>query len=289
VRDPRLLMNAFRARGIAAPAVVIRGLNDPDHPHDTSGWLLKPLRSGGGHRVRPWRPQAGRRTGDSDVPSGCYLQEHIDGAPGSVVFVAAGRRAVPLGISRQLVGEAAFGASGHRYCGNVIAARGDEAFVSAASRLAAAVSDAFDLVGLNGVDFVERDGVPYPIEVNPRWCGSMELVERAYGVSLFGMHAAACERGALPAFSLTQASRGIHAVGKAIVFARAAVAMGDTREWLADATVRDVPHPGERIASGHPICTVLAEGRDAAGCHEALVRRAERVYAAVNGKIGMLE
>ncbi len=135
------------------------------------------------------------------------------------------------------------------------------------------------MVGLNGIDFVARDGVPYAIEVNPRWCASMELVERAYGLSVFGAHAAACANGVLPEFDLVRARRGAAAVGKAVVFARRDVAVGDTREWLADASVRDVPHPGERIPAGGAVCTVFADGRETASCHAALVRRAERVYA----------
>jgi len=63
------------------------------------------------------------------------------------------------------------------------------------------------------------------------------------------------------------------------VFARRDVTIGDTATWLADATVRDVPHPGERIAAHRPLCTVFAAGRDGEACHAALVRRAERVYA----------
>jgi hypothetical protein len=62
------------------------------------------------------------------------------------------------------------------------------------------------------------------------------------------------------------------------VYARRPVVVGDTRRWLDDASVRDVPHPGERIARGRPVCTVFAEGRDAAECFDALARRAERVY-----------
>jgi predicted ATP-grasp superfamily ATP-dependent carboligase len=67
-------------------------------------------------------------------------------------------------------------------------------------------------------------------------------------------------------------------VGKAVLYARRTVALGDTRPWLADLTVRDVPHPGERIARGHPVCTIFAEARTAVGCYDALVRRAERIY-----------
>ena len=218
------------------------------------------------------------------LPRGCYLQEFIDGTPGSVVFVAAGGRAVPLGVFRQLVGEHAFGVTGYRYCGNILVAADDAAdapLVDRASALAHAVAEEFGLVGVNGIDFVARDGVPYAIEVNPRWCASMELVERAYGFSVFGAHAAACAAGALPEFDLVQARRGAGAVGKAVVFARRDVSVGDTRAWLpgdAAAGVRDIPHPNQRIAAGRPVCTVFATGRDAISCHAALVRRAERVY-----------
>jgi predicted ATP-grasp superfamily ATP-dependent carboligase len=188
-------------------------------------------------------------------------------------------------MSRQLVGEQAFGASGYRYCGNILAAAGDAQFardeplLDAACALAAAVAEAFDLVGVNGVDFVARDGVPAAIEVNPRWSASMELVERAYGLPVFGVHAAACASGALPAFALRRARRGAGASGKAVVFARRDVTIGDTRGWIGDPTVRDVPHPGEGIRAGRPVCTVFAQGRDSAACHAALVLRADRVYA----------
>jgi len=310
VRDPRQLADLFRRRGIPAPAVWMNapndtnGSNDPNDPNDrldrfsircraealasadtrtlkralygeTQTALVKPLSSGGGRGVRAWV--------GGDIPLGCYLQQRIEGVPGSLVFVAAGGRSVPLAISRQLVGDPAFGADGFMYCGNILAAVGDpqfrqdEALVGAASAIARAVAEEFELVGVNGVDFIAADGVPYPIEVNPRWCASMELVERAYGVSMFGLHAAACTAGTLPVFDLSRARSEGNTVGKAIIFARRDVTLGNTREWLEDATVRDVPHPGERIAEGHPICTVLAEGEGAAARYTAPVHRASRV------------
>ena len=305
VRNPRLLMRACRQRGIPAPAVIMSA-NDPNDSNDRNDWLIKPLASGGGRGVRPWikpGPGVGIRDPGSEqpgsradpesripdpvevLPRSCYLQQRLEGVPGSVVFVAAGGRAAPLGVSRQLVGERAFGASGFRYCGNILAGSGDTQFqederiVPAACALAAAIADAFDLVGVNGIDFIARDGVPYPIEVNPRWCGSMELVEGAYGISVFGTHVEACAAGTLPRFDLIQARHGTGAVGKAILFAREEVAVGDTRPWLSDRTVRDVPHPGEYIAAERPVCTVYAEAASATACHDALVARAERVYA----------
>jgi predicted ATP-grasp superfamily ATP-dependent carboligase len=191
---------------------------------------------------------------------------------------------VPLCVSRQLIGDSAFGASGYRYCGSILAPCGDESFgrdealVETACALAQTVAEAFGLVGVNGVDFIAREGTPHTIEVNPRWSASMELAERAYGISVFKAHAEACAAGTLPAFDLGHARRNQPAVGKAIVFARCNVTVGDTRRWIEDARVRDVPHPGERISTGQPVCTVMAEGRTAAACYESLVRRAGRLY-----------
>lgn len=275
VRDPELLARVLGLRGFAAPQV--RHAAPPDAADAHRRWVVKPRASGGGHGVRPWRRAAA-------LPRGCYLQEHIEGTPGSVVFVADGHRAVALGMSRQLVGDPAFGAAGMRYCGSILAGSGDPQFVrdsallGAACALAGAVSEEFGLVGVNGIDFIARNGVPFTIEVNPRYSASMELVERAYGVSVFGAHARACDGGALPDFDLARGRHGAGAVGKAIVFARRDVRAGDTRPWLADPSVRDVPRPGERIPRGGPVCTVFAAGSDAFSCHAALVRRAGRVY-----------
>ena len=272
VRDPRQLRDALAEGGFPTPRVLV-GLE----PSSGTRYVMKPVASRGGHRVRDW--QAGMA-----VPRRSYLQEFVDGMPASIVFVAAGGRGVPLGLSRQLVGEAALGSAGYRYCGSILAGAGDgqfdrdEELTARACRLASVVTAAFSLVGVNGIDFVARGGVPYVVEVNPRWSASMELVERACGLSVFGVHADACRSGILPEFDLASARKGLAAVGKAIVFARREVVVGDTRQWLGDSTIRDVPQPGERIRAGGPVCTVFAEAPDAAGCHAALAAQAKRVY-----------
>jgi predicted ATP-grasp superfamily ATP-dependent carboligase len=281
-RDPLVVADALRARGFETPKVRLAAsaeataVKKPDPAYRDSEWLLKPLQSGGGHRIRRW---TGR-----PVPRGAYLQQYVDGVPGSVVFVAAGRQVVPLGVSRQLIGDPAFGASGYRYCGSVLAAGGDAQFspalVDRASALARAAGEEFGLIGVNGIDFIARDDEPQAIEINPRWTASMELVERRFAVSVFGAHADACSTGALPSVDLAAFGDG-GAAGKAVVFAREPVTMGDTRGWLEDATVRDVPHPGERIGAGQPICTVFAAAVDTQRCYAALVRRADEVYASL--------
>jgi predicted ATP-grasp superfamily ATP-dependent carboligase len=271
VRDPRLLADAFAASDIRAPRV-ITGRQSREHHGEVPRWLVKPRVSGGGHGVRLW-------SANEPVGRSHYLQEFIDGVPGSVVFVAADGRGVAIGATRQLVGESAFGVSGFRYCGNILDAAIAHDMSAAAIALVDAVTKAFPLVGVGSIDFVAADGVLLPVEVNPRWSASMELVERARGISLFSLHAEACSRGALPQFDLREPLPTSARHGKAIVFAPRDVVIRDVRGWLDDSNVRDVPRKGEHIAAGQPICTVFAVGSDDATCYAMLVERAEKIYS----------
>jgi predicted ATP-grasp superfamily ATP-dependent carboligase len=211
------------------------------------------------------------------VPARYYLQERIDGTPGSVAFVAARGRATVLGISRQLVGDGAFGVSRYRYCGNVLGPVATR-LRHGAEALAQCAADVFSLVGLNGIDFIERDGVPYPIELNPRWSASMELLERRSNASLFTAHAEACLHGRLPAMTPPPGAAAAVVHGKGVVFARETAIVGDPRRWLDDPDVADVPHAGERIVAGAPICTVFASAVTGDACEAALRRKAAAIY-----------
>lgn len=281
-RNPILVARLLRAHGL--PALAARRHPPRDPAISPRRWLIKPMHSGGGHGITHWRPgQPIRRMQ--------YLQEYADGPSGSFAFVADGRSAVPFACTRQLIGDPAFGASGFRYCGNLLAlpvplAHGD-AFVETAAAIAGVLVRELHLVGVNGFDFVVRDGVPFLTELNPRHSASMELAERAFGFPVFGAHAAACQ-GTLPSFDLAAAlrdRRGVTGViGKAVLFARRAITAGETHRWLGTDVVRDVPHPGERIARGSPVCTIFARGARPSDCHAALVRTAQRMYEEIGGR-----
>lgn len=312
-RDPLLLSRLLRAR--LQPAARVRASAvPPPSPHHSSfsstaassstarsghhgteppiEWLAKPRASGGGHGITEWRPGA-------SLPRSHLLQERIAGVPGSIAFVADGRSAVPFALSRQLVGDPAFGASGFQYCGSILcggrgaatelASHGAElaSLLETAAASARVLTEAFALVGVNCLDFVARSGVPHAIELNPRYSASMELAERAFGLSVFHAHARACGSGKigrseLPRFDLARSLRSSAAIGKAILFAPQTMVMADTRPLLRDPDVRDVPHPGETIPRGHPVCTIFATGRDDAECYSELVRKARGVYEGIS-------
>jgi uncharacterized protein len=264
-------------RAVRDPVQLGAALGDLPYPRTTvtlpsSGrWLRKPLRGGGGIRVREWRGGA--------LPAGNFLQERIDGVACSAAAVGDGKDAVVLGLTEQLVGHRAFGVRGHRWCGNLVPPRtpAGELMVQAratCSRLAGA----FALRGLFGVDLVWDGERAWTVEVNPRPTASLEVIR---GVNAFGAHLQACA-GKLP--RVDAAHRG--AAGKAVMFATETVVVGDSERWL-ERGVRDVPHPGERIAAGRPICTVVAQAATPDDALAQLEEQAARLRAELEPRVGV--
>jgi Predicted ATP-dependent carboligase related to biotin carboxylase len=240
-------------------------------------WLVKPRASGGGHDIAEWHP------GEA-LPRTHILQERIVGTPGSIAFVAHDGRAIPFAVSRQLVGDARFGAAAFQYCGSILSSSSDSV-IDAAIDSAHLLAEELDLTGLACLDFiVSSDGIPHAIELNPRYSASMELGERAFDYPVFAAHARACmlrDNGrapSLPHLDLAASLRSVGAFGKAVLFARTTLTMPDTTPWLGDPDVRDIPHSGETIPRGHPVCTIFATARDEAACYEMLVRKAGWMY-----------
>ena len=272
VRNPFAVARALRRHGLAGPETRSR---PPAGISARGQWLLKPRRSGGGHGVTPWAR-------DKAVPRSMYLQQQIAGLPGSVSFAADGRSAVVLGFSRQLVGDPRLGADLYRYCGSILGHPSVRLFprqhelLERAAKVVAAITREFRLIGVNGIDFVAHNGIPYPIEVNPRYSASMELIERARRLSIFQIHAEACG-GQLTEPATSQPLL----YGKAIVFARRDTPIPHTTNWIHPRWMADIPHPAERIRQGRPICTVFATARTLEGCRRLLWNRAASVYRAL--------
>jgi predicted ATP-grasp superfamily ATP-dependent carboligase len=270
VRDPHRLTAALHDAGHTVP----RTFATP--PGDRTGrWLRKPLRGGGGTRVRGWRGGA--------LPAGTIVQERIDGLPCSAAAVGDGAGAVVLGITEQLVGRRAFGVRGHRWCGNVVpprlpvAERG--ALLAQVRAICSSLAAAFALRGLFGVDVVWDGERAWTIEVNPRPTASLEAIEDAHGIGVFDAHLRGCA-GELPRAAIEDR----RAAGKAVVFATEDVVVGDSERWLARG-VRDVPHPGEHIAAGRPICTVVATGTTPDEVLEALEQQAARLCSELDSRV----
>ena len=229
----------------------------------TTRCLIKPLRSAGGGRVRFLN------SGDT-VTTHEYAQEYVEGVPISVCYVGRERSAALCGVTEQIIGDPAFGASGFRYVGNIWPAQVSADQVSAMSRLGDALADRYDLRGPFGVDaVVNKGGDVRPVELNPRYTAGMELIERGRHASVF-----------VPDIELNPKASNVYH-GKSIVFAQHDMIVGDLYEVFDPSQVADVPALGEPIEAGQPICTVFATGRNRDDVLACLRDRAATLYTRI--------
>ena len=160
------------------------------------------------------------------------------------------------------------------------AAAGERAALLAQARaVCSCLAGAFALRGLFGVDLVWDGERAWTLEVNPRPTASLEAVEAAHGVAVFDAHLRGLRRRAAPHRSEPRV-----AAGKAVLFATEDVVVGDSERWL-ERGVRDVPHPGERIAAGRPVCTVSATAATPHDALAALEEQAARLRAELGARV----
>jgi predicted ATP-grasp superfamily ATP-dependent carboligase len=268
-RDPFHLAEILAHAGLAAPAV----RRDPAGLPRDGRWLIKPLQSAGGRRIRPWAEGA-EPPGPND-----YLQERVDGPSLAAVFVAGRGGSTLLGITEQWIGSVTPGTRDQfTYRGSlgpVSLPRESERWLA---RLGQVLATRLGLVGLFGIDFILKDGVPRPVEVNPRYTASVEVLELAGGRPSLADHARACD----PSFYRSSAARPAGRrppqgfVGKAILHAPGACRFPERSPVIRPGRrprVADLPAPGTRFEAGEPVLTVLAYAPDLASCQARLRAR----------------
>lgn len=260
VRDPRVLQDFCAKEGIAfpktyfgRPATALR-----------KGLLLKPKKSGGGKDILPY---------NGILPPGYYLQEHVSGIPCSVTFIADRLEANVIAVTRQCIGEKWLGASGFSWCGNIVPHNLSEWQNGRLSRIVQRFTERFKLVGCVGMDFVLANDI-YVLEINPRLCGSMDAVEKAFNINLFDLHMRACEGDMGEDFSQKKYS------AIAIIYAKKSLIARNT-ETLLSTTVKDIPRSNLPIGKGEPLCSVVVDGSTEEECMKSLreeVKKAKRFF-----------
>jgi predicted ATP-grasp superfamily ATP-dependent carboligase len=267
-RRPLTLEKIFRSSGICFP----KSLTSLPRPAPTSRWLIKPLRGAGGAGIKFITSRQ-----NSDFPKRFYFQEFIEGMPCSAVYVGMEGSACCLGATRQLVGEEWLHAAPFHHCGSVGPLRLDAAVQTTLDRIGNVLTSHCHLRGLFGVDFILADGIPWPVEINPRYTASVEVLEYALGIQAISWHRAAFDTGmTIPCFP--EGKRPV--IGKAIIFAKSSREFPQEGPW-ARTLVRsklfeempdfaDIPAAGSRIECGRPILTFSSQSGSVHGCIDNL-------------------
>lgn len=271
VRDPQRLAALVKLHLGRCPETFPLGAGPPP---GVGPWLRKPLASGGGRHIRV--------TTDADFEPGegaaaGYLQRLIDGVPMSAVFRAGVEETWLFAVTTQLIGTPWLHAPPFGYAGNV------ECRDRSVLRRLLQHFLAFRELGLTqcwGVDFIlPPDGVPWTIEVNPRYTAAVEIRELASGSPFLG-----------PPSPPKLSSR---VVGKAIYYAAVPITFPASGPWdasLARCTdvwpmpdFADIPHPGSVIEAGQPVFTLFA----AAATEEECVNQLKAKAAACDRLFGV--
>jgi predicted ATP-grasp superfamily ATP-dependent carboligase len=282
MRRPQVVARLLRAADLACPEVYLRAANVPAQGR----WLAKPRFGAGGTGIHFWNGEESERRRRP-----VYFQEYLAGGSCAAVYVAGEGQARLLGVTRQLVGATWLHAAPFHYCGSIGPLHLTSTLRSALERVgnalagSASLSSEKRLRGLFGVDFILRDGIPWPVEVNPRYTASVEVLEYALGLSALAWHRHVFDRDA-PCPPALSASNGI--LGKAILFARAPLRFPAHGPWrhtldqlpkpISAARLRqppafaDIPHAGQHLEAGRPILTIFARAASVARCTEALRR-----------------
>jgi predicted ATP-grasp superfamily ATP-dependent carboligase len=272
IRDPDVLAKAAREVGLRAPAVSRQGRQSPG----PGRWLIKPLAGSGGTGISFWTERAVKQRGD------VYLQEYIEGTPAAALYAATANGTTLLGISRQLVGEDWLHTPPFRYCGNIGPLPVAPTLQRNMERLGQELTFRTQARGLFGIDGILAEDSFWPVEVNPRYTASVEVLEYATGLRALQHH-----RG--PFDDSVQAAsprRADGVVGKAILYARGNVMFpcdGPWRETLDAPAVEempsfaDIPHAGESMEARRPVLTLLCRAATMAACVEALREKVEAV------------
>jgi uncharacterized protein len=262
VRDPHQVAAALAAASLPAPAVA-----PPASPHPPTGrWLRKPMRSSGGHGIRFALPA-------DRASSAHYFQQYLGRATLSAVFVDAHL----FGVTAQLVGERWLHAKPFAYCGSIGPGAVSPELSECIERLGFVLAAAFGLRGVWNIDLIVKRDTPYPVEVNPRYSASVEVIEHATRQGVWS------DRGASARVEPTPGASGPH-IGKAVYFAHHAITFPDSGPWDADLAgefdpwrlpaFADIPEAGSRIEAGQPVLTVLVSGSSTRECRERLQSRA---------------
>ncbi|MBC8876640.1 MAG: ATP-grasp domain-containing protein [Planctomycetes bacterium] len=287
VRNPFLVRQALTQDGLRCPETARR------LPRLHEGlWLRKPFESSGGERISLIRESV---AGDDaveaepcDGDSRFYFQRFIAGDPCSAIFVGAGGRALLVGATRQIIGAAWTGATGFQYTGSLGPLVLPERIETEFERIGGCLAKRFGLVGIFGVDAILAGNAVLPVEVNPRYTASVEILERLAGIETIAMHVHACRDGTLPRSSKRQ---GSGFCGKAIIYAdRTLTVPGRFMRFARrinrraiQPAIADIPAGGQQIDARRPVATVFADADSLSLVRQRLECRVRRVQKMLYG------
>ncbi|UCE28928.1 MAG: ATP-grasp domain-containing protein [Candidatus Bathyarchaeota archaeon] len=201
------------------------------------------------------------------------IQKHVAGTHCSISFIASHSDTKILTINEQLVGQPdTFQSEPFAYCGNIVPLHSANLVSEECEHLVRKIASHFGLVGSNGIDLVvSKENKPCVIEVNPRFQGTLECVERVLGINLVNAHINACVQGFLPMVQ----KKDYPFSTRLILYTPCPVTIPDLTVFEE---VRDIPFPETVTEKEAPLCSIVTEGVSRDDSLQKAKKLAEAIY-----------
>jgi len=239
--------------------------------------VVKPIRGFGGLGIRTAQNSNEIERAFFEVSlvsKDVLVQKFIDGIHASVSVLVADKDVEVLTLNEQLLGvRFLFQQEPFGYCGNIVPLYLADSVLEKCKSITEKIALHFGLNGSNGIDLViSKEGKPHVVEVNPRFQGTVECVERVLGINLVESHINACLYGSLPKIK-----------EKKPTFCTRLILYAPKRGIAPNLTgfreVRDVPLPGIIIEKGEPLCSIITEGKNRKISFQKAKKIAKSIYA----------
>ncbi|MEM2987428.1 MAG: ATP-grasp domain-containing protein [Candidatus Bathyarchaeia archaeon] len=281
VREKQEFFNKLRELGIPHPeTVVARSVSEAKEAASDIGYpvVLKPTVGFGGVGIRAaFSPSELEKAFSqaSKIVGEVAVQKLIRGVHASISLLASGKEVKILSINEQLLGlSSVFQSEPFGYCGNIVPLQTTKLLFEKFWCITEKIALHFGLIGSNGIDVViSEDGIPYVIEVNPRFQGTLGCVEKFLGINLVDAHVKACLYDELPTIKPSS-----NFCTRLILYAPGRVVVPDLATIKE---VRNIPPLHSIIEKGEPLCSVLAEGES----REISLQKASNLAKVVYSKL----
>ncbi|MFX1330950.1 MAG: ATP-grasp domain-containing protein [Promethearchaeota archaeon] len=231
--------------------------------------VIRPPSTGGGSGIslvmNPSQVEAAcwRLEAEIEIPE-VIVQQYISGVDGSACILSTGDKATVLSVQGQLIGMPSAGRNcDFVYSGNYMPMRLPKNLKHLIIESSKSFGTDLHLSGTNGIDFVvDKKGRVWFLEINPRFQGTLEMLERASSISVTELHTDACDGilpSELPSFMPCM---------KLVIFARRSGSVPALSKF--NNTVDRTPQ-GVLVDRGDPVCTIIETSSSLKDCYSRVL------------------
>ena len=267
IKDEFLTPKTFYIKDDIDEAVEI-SKNYPDNQ-----FILKPLQGSGGYNINLLNNKSSIEVNDNEF----IMQEYVDGISLSSSLLSTKKDAKTLTNSRLLTINDFKNNNSFIYTGNILPLTDKSimADIEDISKIlekmkftSERLSEKFKLIGSNGVDYILNKNGLYVIEINPRIQGTMECVEKAYGINMIEAHIKACQG------KIIEIPEAKYYSYKKIIYSP----NRNKYHPLDLDNIYDLPHIGSITEKGEPLLTIIDKDKN----FEKLFKKVELTEEIVN-------